>query len=66
MAETTDVTEDRSMRPLSPCSLICTLDDASRCLGCGRSLDQISRWALMSVAEQWVVVDELRARADRN
>ena len=50
---------DRSGRPLSPCILICTLDDAQRCLGCGRTLKQVSGWALMSAEEQWAVIDEL-------
>lgn len=53
---------DRSQRPLSPCVLICTLDEDRSCLGCGRTLEQISRWALMSKDEQWAVVDQLAAR----
>ena len=52
----------RSERPLSPCTLICTLDDDKVCLGCGRSLEQISGWALMSKDEQWAVVDQLAQR----
>ena len=55
----------RSERPLSPCVLICTLDDEKICLGCGRTLQQISRWALMSGDEQWAVVDDLAARAEQ-
>lgn len=53
---------DREERPLSPCILICTLDEDKICLGCGRSLEQISAWALMSKDEQWAIVDELTAR----
>jgi len=53
---------DREQKPLSPCILICTLDEDQVCLGCGRSLEQISRWALMSRDEQWAVVDALAAR----
>jgi len=53
---------NREQRPLSPCILICTLDENQVCLGCGRKLEQISRWALMSRDEQWAVVDELAAR----
>lgn len=52
----------REERPLSPCILICTLDDDKICLGCGRSLEQISGWALMSKDEQWAIIDELAAR----
>ena len=57
---------DRSSRPLSPCILICTLDDAQRCLGCGRTLQQVSDWALMSAAEQWAVIDELAAHQPKD
>ena len=53
---------NRREKPLSPCVLICTLDEEQRCVGCGRTLEQVSRWALMSAAEQWAVIDELAAR----
>ncbi|MGI9234543.1 MAG: DUF1289 domain-containing protein [Woeseiaceae bacterium] len=59
-------TPDRNKRPLSPCILICTLDDEKNCLGCGRTLEQISRWALMSADEQWAIVDELAQREHVN
>ena len=42
---------DRSERPLSPCILVCTLDENNICCGCGRNLRQISKWALMSKDE---------------
>jgi predicted Fe-S protein YdhL (DUF1289 family) len=58
--------EDRNGRPLSPCILICTLDDDKCCLGCGRTLAEISGWSLMSVTEQWTVVDKLRAQHREN
>jgi len=60
--ETDSPTVARTGRPLSPCTLICTLDDDKRCLGCGRTLAQISSWALMSAEEQWAVIDELAAQ----
>ena len=66
MTEIDELIRDRQARPLSPCILICTLDDNKRCLGCGRTLSQISSWALMSVAEQWDVIDELDARGSEN
>jgi predicted Fe-S protein YdhL (DUF1289 family) len=53
---------DRSQFPLSPCVLLCTLDAQQRCLGCSRTLDQIKRWSLMSIDEQWAVIDLLVAR----
>lgn len=56
----------RDVRPLSPCTLICTLDDTKRCLGCGRTLAQISSWSLMSIDAQWEVIDELAVREREN
>ncbi|MBT8091458.1 MAG: DUF1289 domain-containing protein [Gammaproteobacteria bacterium] len=56
------LSQDREEKPLSPCVLICTLDGEARCLGCGRTLEQVSRWSVMSAAEQWAVIDELAAR----
>ena len=52
----------RNLYPTSPCVSVCTLDDDDRCLGCGRTLEQISRWALMSKEEQWAIVDQLARR----
>ena len=47
----------------SPCNRICTLDPASgRCLGCGRSLDEIARWTQMTDAERTRIVAELAER----
>jgi predicted Fe-S protein YdhL (DUF1289 family) len=58
---------DRSAsRPVieSPCTRVCTLDPASgRCLGCGRSLDEIARWTEMTDAERARVVAELGRRS---
>ena len=42
----------------SPCIQICVIDPAARlCVGCGRTLDEISRWAWMSpvsAAPSWI------------
>ena len=47
----------------SPCVKICTLDARSRmCLGCGRSIDEIARWTVLSAAERARVMSELPAR----
>jgi predicted Fe-S protein YdhL (DUF1289 family) len=44
----------------SPCVKICTLDARSgMCLGCGRTLDEISRWIGMSTAERTRIAGEL-------
>jgi len=46
-------------RPASPCIKVCVLDSAARCTGCGRTIDEIARWAQMSAQEQWDVVARL-------
>ena len=66
MDEFKKIIESRDERPLSPCILICTLDDDKQCLGCGRTLAEISLWAIMTVQEQWQVIDELAVRLGEN
>ena len=66
MDEIKKINDNRDERPLSPCILICTLDDDKQCLGCGRTLGEISLWAIMTVQEQWQVIDELAVRLGEN
>ena len=50
----------------TPCTKICTLDAArKRCIGCGRTLDEIARWASMSEDERERIMAELPARRAR-
>ncbi|WP_320826812.1 DUF1289 domain-containing protein [Reinekea sp.] len=44
----------------SPCIRRCTLDVADVCIGCGRSLDDIKRWTLVSPGEQQRILDRAR------
>jgi hypothetical protein len=47
----------------SPCNRICVMHPASRiCVGCGRSLDEIARWAALSEAERLAIMSRLPAR----
>jgi len=47
----------------SPCTRVCTLDPVSGlCLGCGRSLAEITRWTQMSDAERARLLAELGRR----
>jgi hypothetical protein len=47
----------------SPCTKICTIDQASRlCMGCGRSLDEIARWGAMTEAERLQITRALPER----
>ena len=52
-----------SVKILSPCVGVCTLDPASRtCIGCLRTANEIERWPSMSDAERVQVVLQLRLR----
>ncbi len=53
-------------RPLSPCVLICTLDEDEQCLGCARTLDEITQWSLMTAEQQWRVIDAVEQRQGGN
>ena len=47
----------------TPCVKICTLDARmGLCLGCGRTVGEITRWATMSAAERTQVMRELPSR----
>jgi uncharacterized protein len=49
----------------SPCTKVCVMDAEQRyCLGCGRTLDEIARWAQMSDAERQRVLERLPARKE--
>ena len=47
----------------TPCVKVCTLD-ARRglCLGCGRTIDEITRWTTTNASERTQVISELPAR----
>jgi predicted Fe-S protein YdhL (DUF1289 family) len=47
----------------TPCMKVCILDPASRlCRGCGRTLEEIGRWTVMTDAERRRVMAELPQR----
>jgi len=47
----------------SPCVKICALDSREGlCLGCGRTIDEISRWTAMNDFERRRIMDELPGR----
>ncbi len=50
----------------SPCIKLCVIHPEERlCVGCYRSIDEISRWSRMSAAERKTVMDDLASRAPR-
>jgi predicted Fe-S protein YdhL (DUF1289 family) len=49
----------------SPCVKTCTLDPRSgRCLGCGRTIDEIARWSAMDAGERSRIMAKLPVRRD--
>lgn len=45
----------------SPCTKICTLDaKGTLCVGCGRTLDEIARWATMTAEERDTIMARLK------
>jgi predicted Fe-S protein YdhL (DUF1289 family) len=49
----------------SPCLRICSLDPASNlCLGCGRTIEEITRWYGMSADERSRIMAKLPARLE--
>lgn len=47
----------------SPCVQICIVDPASRlCVGCGRTIDEITAWAAMAPDQRRTVMAALPAR----
>ncbi len=50
----------------SPCVKLCTIHPAERlCVGCLRSIDEISAWSRMTPAERTAIMAELPSRAPR-
>jgi uncharacterized protein len=45
----------------TPCTKICTLDPKGKlCVGCGRTLDEIARWATMTIVEREAIMARLK------
>ncbi|MCE5362567.1 DUF1289 domain-containing protein [Pseudomonas anguilliseptica] len=51
-------------RPVaSPCVHVCALDDEDICIGCQRSVAEITRWSLMDNSERREVLMRCHERA---
>ena len=52
-------------RPVaSPCVHVCALDDEDICIGCQRSVAEITRWSRMDNTERRQVLQLCHARAE--
>ena len=50
----------------SPCVKICTIHPTERlCVGCLRSIDEISAWSQMTPAERAAIITDLPTRTSR-
>jgi predicted Fe-S protein YdhL (DUF1289 family) len=50
----------------TPCINVCLLDEeAGLCVGCGRSIQEIARWASMNDVERRAIMRDLPARKER-
>ena len=53
--------------PESPCVKICMIHPETRlCVGCHRSIDEISRWGSMSREDRFAVLEALPLRAQNS
>ncbi|NRB72238.1 MAG: DUF1289 domain-containing protein [Xanthomonadales bacterium] len=52
----------QSAGPASPCINICRLDEQGFCIGCRRSLEEISAWVRLSAAEREAVLSACKTR----
>ncbi|MFJ4390004.1 DUF1289 domain-containing protein [Pseudomonas soli] len=51
-------------RPVaSPCVNVCALDEQDICIGCQRTVSEITRWGRMDNAERRVVLQRCHERA---
>lgn len=55
-----------SQFPASPCINVCELDEAlAMCIGCGRTIEEISKWPELDAEARAAVWEELPARLDQ-
>jgi uncharacterized protein len=60
-------TEPPAASPIAtPCIKICIVDgESGLCMGCFRSLPEVSRWGKMTDAERALIIDGLPGRRSR-
>jgi len=54
-----------SLSPKSPCVGICSLGSDGWCIGCFRTLEEITGWLKMDPARRWAVVQAAQERQAR-
>lgn len=51
-------------RVASPCIKVCVLDTRNVCVGCGRTIDEITQWSRLTEEQQRQVCDLARRRRE--
>lgn len=46
----------------SPCISVCSLGDKNFCIGCGRTIKEISEWSKLSDHEKTKVIEKCKKR----
>ena len=49
----------------SPCTGVCKMDASGICIGCFRSVQQVTYWSTYDDATKRVVIEQARAEAER-
>ena len=49
-------------RVASPCIKVCVLDARSVCVGCGRTIDEITQWSALTEEQQRLICDRAEQR----
>lgn len=60
-----DVKRERGLKVSTPCVKICKMQDEV-CIGCGRTLEQISNWSSYSEEERAEIMKSLKATSGEN
>jgi predicted Fe-S protein YdhL (DUF1289 family) len=46
---------------ITPCIQLCKIDSLTKkCAGCGRTLDEIARWSIMTENERITIMNKLK------
>lgn len=50
----------------SPCNKICTLDSNNICIGCGRTIEEITSWGTLTNKQAQQIINRLNNSKEQN
>jgi len=50
----------------SPCNKTCTLDSNNVCIGCGRTIEEITSWATLTNKQAQQIINRLNNSKEQN